>query len=181
MKHQCDFQSFWILWLSKGHCSKTAKWRIVVQFIASPLALFITIKYPRGTCLFHSLHYGTKLGHLETSKIHFPRSEGVSKVSKRVNEWVVQANEWANGQASGPVLTSLFSFVPDHSALVTDGWTHWESRTWKEKEIKKICSIFLFNSEDNENKWKPRGTMEADSHCGWLSTVGQNNQEYRFK
>ena len=50
-----------------------------------------------------SPHYGTKLGHFETSKIHFPTSEGVS--------------ERANGRASGPVLTSLFLFVPDHSAL----------------------------------------------------------------
>ena len=31
-------------------------------------------------------HYGTKPGHFETSKIHFPMSEGVSKVSERVNE-----------------------------------------------------------------------------------------------
>ena len=28
------------------------------------------------------LHYGTKLGHFETSKIHFPTSEGVSEVSE---------------------------------------------------------------------------------------------------
>ena len=47
-------------------------------------------------------HYGTKPVHFETSKIHFPTSEGVS--------------ERANGRASGPVLTSLFLFVPDHSA-----------------------------------------------------------------
>ena len=31
-------------------------------------------------------HYGTKPGHFETSKIHFPMSEGVSKVSERANE-----------------------------------------------------------------------------------------------
>ena len=31
-------------------------------------------------------HYGTKPGHFETSKIHFPRSEGVSEVSKRASE-----------------------------------------------------------------------------------------------
>ena len=35
---------------------------------------------------FHAAHYGTKLGHFETSKIHFPTSEGVSKVSERANE-----------------------------------------------------------------------------------------------
>ena len=39
--------------------------------------------------------------------IHFPTSEGVSKVSER-----------ASGRASGPVLTSQFLFVPDHSAAV---------------------------------------------------------------
>ena len=31
------------------------------------------------------------------------------------------ASERANGQASGPVLTSLFLFIPDHSALVRYG------------------------------------------------------------
>ena len=35
---------------------------------------------------FRSVHYGTKPGHFETSKIHFPTSEGVSKVSKRANK-----------------------------------------------------------------------------------------------
>ena len=32
------------------------------------------------------LHYGTKRGHFETSKIHFPKSEGVSEVSERANK-----------------------------------------------------------------------------------------------
>ena len=32
------------------------------------------------------LHYGTKPGQFETSKIHFPTSEGVSEVSERVSE-----------------------------------------------------------------------------------------------
>ena len=31
-------------------------------------------------------HYGTKPGHFQTSKIHFPTSEGVSEVSERANE-----------------------------------------------------------------------------------------------
>ena len=57
------------------------------------------------------MHYGTKPSHFETSKIHFPTSEGVSEVSG--------ASERANGRASGPVLTSRFLFVPDHSASVT--------------------------------------------------------------
>ena len=35
-----------------------------------------------------SLHYETKPGHLETSKIHFPKSEGVSEVSERASERV---------------------------------------------------------------------------------------------
>ena len=30
-----------------------------------------------------ALHYGTKPGHSDTSKIHFPTSEGVSEVSER--------------------------------------------------------------------------------------------------
>ena len=32
------------------------------------------------------IHCGTKPGHFETSKIHFPTSEGVSEVSERANE-----------------------------------------------------------------------------------------------
>ena len=31
-------------------------------------------------------HYGTKPGHFDTLKIHFPTSEGVSEVSERANE-----------------------------------------------------------------------------------------------
>ena len=41
--------------------------------------------FPNGV----TLHYGTKPGHFETSKIHFPTSEGVSEVSEvseRANE-----------------------------------------------------------------------------------------------
>ena len=53
-------------------------------------------------------HYGTKPGHFETSKIHFPTSEGVSEVSG--------ASERASGRASDPVLTSRFLVDPDHSA-----------------------------------------------------------------
>ena len=36
------------------------------------------------------------------------------------SERVSGANKRANGRASGPVLTSLFLFVPDHSASVSD-------------------------------------------------------------
>ena len=41
---------------------------VVVVFVAAPL------------------HYGTKPGHFETSKINFPTSEGVSEVSERASE-----------------------------------------------------------------------------------------------
>ena len=40
----------------------------------------LTIVWPGTT------YYGTKPGHYETSKIHFPTSEGVSEVSERANE-----------------------------------------------------------------------------------------------
>ena len=64
-------------------------------------------------------HYGTKPGHFETSKIHFPTSEGVSEVSERsggrerseqsgASERVSGASERANGRASDPVLQSGF-------------------------------------------------------------------------
>ena len=55
------------------------------------------------------MHCGTKPGHFETSKIHFPTSEGVSEVSG--------ASERANGRASGPVLTSVLFSIFDHSDL----------------------------------------------------------------
>ena len=35
---------------------------------------------------FGAVHYGTKPGHFETSKIHFPTSEGESEVSERASE-----------------------------------------------------------------------------------------------
>ena len=40
----------------------------------------------RHPALLATAHYGTKPGHFETSKIHFPTSEGVSEVSERANE-----------------------------------------------------------------------------------------------
>ena len=36
------------------------------------------------------VHYGTKPGHFETLKIHFPTSEGVSEVSQRANKGAQQ-------------------------------------------------------------------------------------------
>ena len=35
-----------------------------------------------------------------------------------ISEGVSGASERANGRASGPVLTSLFLFIPDHHAMV---------------------------------------------------------------
>ena len=83
-----------------------------------------------SVCIVSRLHYGTKPGHFETSKIHFPTSEGVSEVSERsggrerseqsgASERVSGASEWVNGRVSGPVLTSRFLFFPDHSAIRT--------------------------------------------------------------
>ena len=42
-----------------------------------------TTPHPRLTA---ATHYGTRPGRFETSKIHFPTSEGVSKVSDQVNK-----------------------------------------------------------------------------------------------
>ena len=47
------------------------------------------------------VHYGTKPGRFETSGIHFPTNE-------------------RRDRASGPVLTSLFLFVLDHSAALAE-------------------------------------------------------------
>ena len=46
-------------------------------------------------------------------------AEGASEQSG-ASERVSGARERANGRASGPVLTSRFLFVPDHSALISD-------------------------------------------------------------
>ena len=46
------------------------------------------------------IHYGTKPGHFETSKIHFLTSEGVSEVSERANECVVRVKERMGERAS---------------------------------------------------------------------------------
>ena len=35
---------------------------------------------------YSPIRYGTKPGHFETSKIHFPTSEGVSEVNERASE-----------------------------------------------------------------------------------------------
>ena len=61
--------------------------------------------------------------------IHFPTSEGVSKVSERsgrrkqskqsgAGKRVCPASERANGRASGPLLQYVFLAVLDHSAVV---------------------------------------------------------------
>ena len=74
-----------------------------------------------------TLHYGTKPGHFETLKIHFPTSEGVSKVSERseareqserggASKRVSGASERANRRASGLVLQSVFLADLAHSA-----------------------------------------------------------------
>ena len=46
-------------------------------------------------------------------------AEGASEASEasEASKQVSGAGERANGQASGPVLTSLFLFVPDHSGV----------------------------------------------------------------
>ena len=55
-------------------------------------------------------------------------AEGASEASEasEASKQVSGAGDRANGQASGPVLTSLFLFVPDHSATTmpapTSGW-----------------------------------------------------------
>ena len=69
---------------------------------------------------------------LRHQKFHCPTSEGVSEVSEQTSERsggrerskqsgaskrVSGVSERANRQASGPVLTSLFLFVPDHSVV----------------------------------------------------------------
>ena len=72
------------------------------------------------------LHYGTKPGHFETSKIHFPTSEQASERSggrerseqSEASERVSGASKRANGRASGPVLQSVFLAVLDHSVLI---------------------------------------------------------------
>ena len=43
------------------------------------------IETTKPVCSVSVMHYGTKPGHFETSKIHFPTSEEVSEVSERAS------------------------------------------------------------------------------------------------
>ena len=101
---------------NNNHCSYRKRSMFLVRTIIVriipllPRYFFvIPLPFPCFRTLNTPLHYGTKSGHFETSKIRFPTSEGVSEVSG--------ASERANGRATDQVLTSLFLFVPDHSAL----------------------------------------------------------------
>ena len=76
-------------------------------------------------------HYGTKPGRLETSNLTLSLERGSERREQNersggrerseqseASERVSGASERASGRESGPVLTSLFFFVPDHSAMV---------------------------------------------------------------
>ena len=54
----------------------------------------------RDPCKKRLMHYGTKPGHFETSKIHFPTSEGVSKVSERCERTSEWTSEWPSTYVS---------------------------------------------------------------------------------
>ena len=82
----------------------------------------------------NTLHYGPKQPYFPALIIHFPtfplswewvsieqinERSGAQDQSKEcgASEWVSDARERANGRASGPVLTSRFLAVLDHSAV----------------------------------------------------------------
>ena len=73
-----------------------------------------TESWPKEGVTLPPLHCGTRPGLLETSNSNHPLSHklGSEWASKQVNEWV-QRSAWA----SGPVLTSGFLAVLDHSAV----------------------------------------------------------------
>ena len=60
------------------------RYLFLFYFISSRFVLAFPLFLSLDTVL--PLHYGTKPGHFETSKIHFPTSEGVSEVSERANK-----------------------------------------------------------------------------------------------
>ena len=70
--------------------------RVAIVHPMSPITPAGIQEMPQEEFVFHgveeqqpqpdAMHYGSKPGHFETSKIHFPTSEGVSEVSKRANE-----------------------------------------------------------------------------------------------
>ena len=62
----------------------------------------------------------------EVSELTSERS-GVCEQSKQcgVNKRVSGASEQGNGRASGPVLMSLYLFVPDHSAIIASLSDRW--------------------------------------------------------
>ena len=71
--------------------------------------------------------YGTKPGHFKTYNHPLSHERGSERCERSggrerseqsaASERVSGASERANGRASGPVLTSLFLFVPDRSGM----------------------------------------------------------------
>ena len=71
-----DLYTFWEL-MKTIFISSSA---LSLETLSNLLPISVRSNFLRGP------HYGTKPGHFETSKIHFPTSEGVSEVSERANE-----------------------------------------------------------------------------------------------
>ena len=69
-----------------------------------------------------AVHYGSKQPDVPVLIIHFPTCLGVSEQASKQSElcgaskWVCGASVWANRRVSGPVLTSQFIAVLNHSA-----------------------------------------------------------------
>ena len=67
-------------------------------------------------------------------------AEGASKASSPEEAHRMSG---VNGQVSGPVLTSQFLFVPDHSAELVDQLTWWK--------LSKLLIVCLFHFMDMMN------------------------------
>ena len=106
------------------------------------------------------MHYGTKSGHFEISKIHFPTSEGESEVSKRRGarerreqgracERVRVASKQAITRSSGPVLTYGFLVILERSGKWKNEAEHADGQKWILRIQKCIDFAIMYDAKQD--------------------------------
>ena len=93
---------------------KVEPWYIFPTFFYNPMFNLLLLSSP----LCPPPNCGTKPGYCDLwhQIIHFPTSLGVSECG--ASKWLSSASDQAKGRASGPVLTSRFLAVLNHSVLL---------------------------------------------------------------
>ena len=138
-----------------------------------------------------SFHYGTKQSDNETSYHSLSHELGCEWVSEWINAvklkqavWSKQmsgADERANGPANGPVLSSRFMAVLNHSAFGTRVINQPATiiHEWKKKGRKKRYKMELLNRTECQTGpaffflfWKDRAIFPITSFAGWYNQSG---------